>query len=318
MKLKFIFFIIFYNFCNAQSDSIKLTPRLELLLNDMKLYKLDSEGETYFHAGDLYEHSIWTYNALLELFKTNSPYVGTIQLTERQKEVVAFAALLHDVGKAGRIDLFNHTHPKLRYDIIKNNLGHVSHIAYYYDYRSHPCVGFEYVGKHLFAQDNNVYKAKDYHLINQETGILTTFNFIEMYNELGLTLDEQKIIAILIGMHYEFGILMNNTITIEEFFNSLKKCIQAVDYNNGSINELILNLALLIGIADVKGMIPVEAQTSPLFPQGIFLEASHAPLKLENPFIAFGYSCDDGSIPPAVIAMNTVLSHFYTNELKNI
>src|SRR5437879_6584358 len=92
-----IFLIFLCAWAHAILPSVVLTPLLQQLLDDFKLYKLDSQGDAYVHAGDLYEHSIWTYNAMVELLRSNSPYAQDLQLTEREQEIIALAALLHDI-----------------------------------------------------------------------------------------------------------------------------------------------------------------------------------------------------------------------------
>lgn len=58
MKLPFIHFLFIHFFCYVYSGSITITPSLQLLLNDMKLYKLDSIGlamnNKSLHANDIF------------------------------------------------------------------------------------------------------------------------------------------------------------------------------------------------------------------------------------------------------------------------
>ena len=80
-------FIVFLTYTPASylvwctEQHIVATPLLHTLLDDIKLYKLDSEGDQYLHAGDLYEHSVWTYNAMVELLRGDLPYIQDLQLT---------------------------------------------------------------------------------------------------------------------------------------------------------------------------------------------------------------------------------------------
>ncbi len=321
MKLRLFFFIGIFSFCYAQSDRIVFTPRLQILLDDMKLYKLDAEGELYLHAGDLYEHSVWAYNAAWEILDDSSPYMQGFFLTERQKEIVALAALLHDIGKAGRFELFEHTHPTLRYDVIKHEDNTVDYVVYFVDYQTHPHIGFEYSGKHFFAPDVKGFVPQYYYLIHKRTGQLEEFDFAQLFCEIGLTKEEQKIVAILIGIHYEFGNLKYAKITQEEFLSLIEDLVKVVDYNHGELDELIVRLSILIQVIDVKGLILVPAKNSSLFPEGIHSDVTHFDLKFEDPFLAFEYATRDQSTPFAINLMLRILDTYYSKtaekDIKN-
>lgn len=320
MKLKLFFLVSFFVVWSVHAEHIVFTPRLQMLLDDMKLYKLDAEGEKYLHAGDLYEHSVWTYNAAWEILEDNTLYMQGFSLVQRQKEVVALAALLHDIGKAGRLDLFEQAHPTRHYNILECNDGGIDHIVYFQDYQAHPHIGFEYTGKHFFASDVRGFIPRDYYLLHKQTGQLEKFDFVMLFDELGLTLEEQRLIAILIGIHYEFGNLNHDRISPEQFLEMIEDLVKAVHYNNGELDELIVRLSILIQVIDVKGLTPVTGRKTSLFPEGIFAELIHGDLKFLDPFLALGYATIDQTTPSAVNHMVQVLNAFYqkiqhSNEL---
>ncbi|OGB97822.1 hypothetical protein A3F06_00310 [candidate division TM6 bacterium RIFCSPHIGHO2_12_FULL_36_22] len=272
----------------------------------MKLYKLDSEGNPSIHAGDIYEHSIWTYYAMVELFETNSLYVQGLHLSIREKEVVCLAALLHDIGKIGRKNLFDKTHPRLHYDIIKNDDGSIQKIIYYQDHQEHTYISFKYAAQPLLRpNDPNI---ETCFCINQKTGQLYPFNINLLYKELCLTIQEQQIFTILLGMHYEFGNLKHNKIEIPEFFQMLQNFVTIVNYNNGVIDENILRLSILIQVADVKGLVPVIPRKTPLFPEEKFCCSVH-PVKFDNPFQAFDYVSETSN---GIQSMHKLMDYYKT------
>ena len=58
LKRLYLFLVItFYVCCSTAIDlSLAMQPQLSALLDNMKLYKLDSEGNPSIHAGDIYEN----------------------------------------------------------------------------------------------------------------------------------------------------------------------------------------------------------------------------------------------------------------------
>ena len=317
-KFFFVFHALFAFTCYA-APHITMVPLLQVLLDDMKLYKLDSAGEPYLHAGDLYEHSLWTYNAMIELLEDNSPYAQDLYLSEHEKEIVTLVALLHDVGKAGREELFNHTHAKLHYDVIKNSNGSVASITYYQDRQEHPRISFEYAVKPLLTDNNKNYTKRDYHLINKDTGTFTSFDMKALYAQLDLTNEEQKIIAILVGIHYEFGNVKHGYITPAQFLTLLENLVKTVNYNDSVVNEKIIRLAILIQVADVKGLTPISAHATPLFAQGTICQSTHYPLKFNDPFQVLGYTCQDtATTPRGVQAMHELLAYFHEQQHAEI
>lgn len=303
---------------NMSISSHSFPEPLTVLLNDMKLYKLRAQENSYFHAGDLYEHSIWTYDAMIELLKSDLPYVQHLNLTPRNQEVIALAALLHDIGKAGRKDLFDHTHPKLYYELVRDENGIVTSIMYYSDCQEHPRVCFDYAVQPFYAATygyENKHDLGKYYMVDPETAALFPFDMVGLYKQFNLTSEEQKFFAILLGIHYEFGNVISNKITPETFLSLLDNLVKITDYNQGILDEFLVRLALLIQIADVKGVLPVPAYATDLFPEGITCQPTHQS-KIDNFFEQFGYSVNEGSDsePLAVTKMNEILDCFYAKR----
>lgn len=110
-SIKLCFWLTVIHFFSSLAASV-CTDSLVWLLNDMKAYKFH-DVLTSYHQGDLYEHSMCVYYAAIGLAEHGEPYPNGIILTKREKELFILAALRHDVGKAGRKDLFDKVHPKL-------------------------------------------------------------------------------------------------------------------------------------------------------------------------------------------------------------
>ena len=306
--IQYYFFLYLIFPFSCLSVSITMQPQLQFLLENMKLYKFDMEGEDYIHAGDLYEHSMWVYYAMAHLFETNLVYVQDLHLNQREKEVVCLAALLHDIGKAGRKDFFTKEHHKLFYVVTKGSNGCVKNIKYTQDFdHEHPDVGFKYAAQPLLKKI--ILDSENYFYINQQ-GTSEPFDMALLYEQLGLTVKEQQICSILIGMHYEFGSFEMGEITAAQFFNKLQTYVTQVNYNSGIIDEDIVRLSILIQVADVKGIVPVSAHRTPLFPDAKTYLAVYQPLKFDCPFRTFDYESPDGH---AVRAMDDLIGYYKRN-----
>ena len=254
--LLFSYINCIYTSDHTNTRKLVLKPQLALLLEDFKRYKLDVEknAQRILHAGDLYEHSLWVYNAAERLLEAPFLYQPELEITARDKDLVALAALLHDIGKAGRLDLFNKTHPHRFYKINKNNIDRITTIDYTVDGKEHPCISFDYLAS--FAT----------YYIAQEDNSLAPFDIKLMFHELEITKEEQDFIAILAGMHYEFGMLREFKITNQNYLDILHSMVQKTNYAQGKITEKLLALTVLVHAADIMGLTPVPSKPTHLFP----------------------------------------------------
>ena len=288
-------------------NHIVMTPTLQKLLNDWSLYKLDAQGDPYLHQGDLLEHSLWVYFSAIELLETENPYGSSLHITDREKEIVALACLLHDIGKAGRKDLFDKTHKTLYYSVCKNSDHAVSHIDYLQDRQEHPCICFEYLAAPFLNENitDGFTPAQTYHFADQ-----TLLDVQALYKELEVTIEEQKVIAILVGIHYDFGNLKHGKITNEQFLDKLETLVQKVNYSPGQLNDDIIRLSIFINIADVMGLHYKPWRKTALFPEETVTEIKHASF-MTNPYVTLG--CGGENIdakPVAVVAMENLLAYF--------
>ena len=294
---------------SSEIISSKPSTHLSTLLNDMKRYKIINTG---YHEGNLYEHSLWTHNGMAELLAHDSLYIKELNLNTRLKTILALGALLHDIGKAGRKDLFECTHPTLTYKVIKNNHDSIESIIYHYDRKEHCKTGFEFLAYPLLAPHQQT-PHKQYHLINDDLSLIP-FDISNLYQELHITIEEQQIIAIIVGMHYEFGLLRDGKITNQQFLDELDYYVTAVNYNNGVIDEQIVQLSVLINVADIKGFNPVAAHATPFFPHASCPIAPH-PKKIPTILaVIWGYECQHLSEDPhnllAIRALKNLMIYF--------
>lgn len=247
---------------NLLAPSLKAAatmPLLYQLLNDMNNYKTTNK---FAHAGDLYEHSIWTEQVAAQWLDEKTHWSlggdnayadfdeihtkGLASLGEHEKKIVALTALLHDVGKGG------------------------DHRFSFHNKKEHARAGFEYI-----------LGIRNYILKNGQP-----FDFKAMFKQLGINEQEQKLIAILIGMHLSFGEgVMERAATCkgsaEEYYNvvhmpyckELSELTQEAGYNNGDVDEELLKMAVFIGVADAKGNQSTPGTHSIIFESPLHLPA---------------------------------------------
>lgn len=143
------------------------------------------------------------------------------------RRLMVIAAFMHDIGKAG----------DLKYQ--------------YFLKPTHPRDGFEYfIGK------------KPY-LLNDKGN---TYNFDAWCKHMNLHDQDKATVAVLIGMHQEFGktlsqIKKNPTqmLTLfDEFVRLLEAYTYEANYNGGFPDTRIIKMSLAMTRADLEGMFPVE------------------------------------------------------------
>ena len=76
------------------------------LVNEFKYY---TTTNVTFHAGGVYEHSLWVAITINEWWHTNSPW--TQDINDHDYQIALLAGLLHDVGKAGDLVFSFYTKP---------------------------------------------------------------------------------------------------------------------------------------------------------------------------------------------------------------
>jgi putative nucleotidyltransferase with HDIG domain len=277
-------------------ESYTISHELDSLLSDMMVYKF-KDWERRNQAGDLFEHSMWVHYAAQHLIETNSPYV-LINLSARDKKLLVLAALLHDIGKAGREDLYDGTHATLAYEIEHDDNDRITKITYGFDNEEHCKVGFDYViGK------------QSYRTI---TG--SNYDFKKLFHELDITENEQKLIAILIGIHFSFGNVNQKTMSFDQYLEKLKNLVEEADYNNGTIDAKLLQLAILIQVADVKGLYPCDKCHTHFVTEPVYICEAHMPPNTIPPFKRFGYYAEKIETAVPYKNMGKLIGHFLNKD----
>jgi hypothetical protein len=234
-RLFFVVIAVWLAWCSAQaSDPILCLPHsktLDVLLEDVSHYKTTNP----VHAGHLLSHLMWTEQWISTWAEQNrGPFQG---LTEREKTVLAFAGLIHDVGKAGDVQRL-----------------------IYYRVLDHERIGFEFVMQGI--QPGCSYKNK------YQTVAGKSFPFDDLFKELCFSLEEQKQVAILIALHSAFtGVLMKG---IEDtHLGVFAKLLFDTAHEAGCVlSESLIQMVMAINIADVRAVYyPVEQGSSRVFGQ---------------------------------------------------
>lgn len=234
------------------------TTLFEQLALDLKYYKTSNTG---FHSGHLYEHSMWTAMVIDRWFEErngNAVDSGESALSwldgidESDRSTLVLAGFLHDVGKASNNNSHYHltnTNPSLDTSSL-----HLVQYPTYHAIGTHPEDGFKFL-RMIAPYSLSAIKsaAGSYEAGFKNKGQL---NFDQMFQKLGLTEEQQQIIQILTGIHWNFGadLMMRNN--PKNFLLNLKKYVANVNYNNKTIDERIVRLAIVIGAADVRGAQP--------------------------------------------------------------
>lgn len=300
----------------APSASID-TTLLEQLASDLKYYKTNNAD----HSGHLYEHSIWTAMVIDRWFEekngtaTDSDQSASSWLegiSESDRNTLVLAGFLHDVGKASNLNS-NYNFVNASASLNTSTLN----CAQYPTYNiigSHPQDGFNFL--RLIAPYNLSIIKNSAGLYNAHFKKNGQLNFAQMFQELGLTEEQQQIIQILTGIHWSFGadlMIHNNP---QNFLLTLKKYVGETDYNNKKIDDRILRLAIAIGAADVCGMQSEPdayfnefKQRSPYFQSPVFEQPKqyHATKSPKQQFNDWGYRAR------GITQRNSLLAFFTKN-----
>lgn len=204
-------------------DMKRLFGEIGNIVKDFMLYKTTNID---FHQGDLYQHSVWTALYVQQQFSSMNG-IWTNGIPQNFAPLCIFAGFIHDIGKAG--------------DMVYS----------FYDKKEHPNTGFEYfMGKREY-----VYRIPGTSRVKilDVPGLLKDVNL-----DSG---DNQKVIAYLIKVHWEFGDHVSrlkndysNLVEIaREYMNYLDRSIDeaGINANDKDVRLVLYLMAMLISACDI-------------------------------------------------------------------
>jgi hypothetical protein len=157
-----------------QNINKKESSSIFLLLKQMSFYKTSNVD---FHAGNLFEHSIWSL-LYAEQLVLNTPKIG-IPNIDLQKRI-ATTALIHDIGK-----------------MTPDNPNSVK--------RSDEIISFSNPG-HIKSGGDFIRGIRPLPILNENMKQIGVFNMKALLNDLGFQTDREiEDVAKILDLHYEFG-----------------------------------------------------------------------------------------------------------------
>lgn len=168
---------------------------IKLFMEQLSYYKTTNVN---FHAGNLFEHSVWSL-LFAEQLMVNYSAIYKPSVSEQRK--IAAAAFLHDIGKIVPEATSAH---RRKHDYV------------YFGIPEHPQIGADYIlgKKPLYILDKDMNK----------TGVL---NMPELLTALGFEKEDYEALAKIVELHWDFGYYLNmwkglnDQTTVNNFINKV-------------------------------------------------------------------------------------------------
>lgn len=213
--------ILISNQCNTMA----ISQHFANLIENMKLYQTTNSR---FHAGHLYEHSIWVTRSIINLLESRWP--EEIDNINKLIKLLIISGLLHDIGKGGDLEYI------------------------FFEKKDHPSRGFDYILEFqpYFTNETDTFSFKK---------LFEELNFSEnerkfvaimagMHHELG---------TIMRGPGTRYNTRLDNKHLCEKILKKLDHFIQTSKYMGGNVNrkskayKQLVCCICLISAADVCG-----------------------------------------------------------------
>jgi hypothetical protein len=237
---------------NPPCPATQPSPILKTLTDDLALYKTTNSD----HEGHLIAHSIWTARTIDKWFTQDKFWTEGID--SKHHKTAVWAGFLHDVGKAGHFRSPYHLipeHPSIGFHYLagftSNKLTHFEKASNFTYQLTPPDIGQQFINNYsaLPTMPKNTLQK----MVGKSK--VEIYSFKELFKELKFSQEEQNIISILSGIHWDFGHVMQHNASqasIKDYFEKLQELVSLTNYNNKIIDDKIVRLAILITAADAR------------------------------------------------------------------
>lgn len=221
---------------------------VKLFIQQLKLYKTFNVD---FHAGNLYEHSVWSLLFAESLFLKvlNNQYPILDKLTQKQKidlqRKIAAIAFIHDIGKMNPSDD----------NSLKRNHDYV-----YCSIPSHPTVGSEYITG-----------VRTLPILDVNMKFIDGFDMPKLLRAFGFEKEDITFVSEIIKYHWDFGDFLKNFKTVEDI--TTIKAQAFIDHIGNHHYFTFVFTLILVSVADILASQPFNAgeftsinKTSHFFP----------------------------------------------------
>ena len=205
------------------------TPNVRILLNQMKYYETTN---TNFHAGNLFQHSIWSLLFTESLTGKIKRLGGESPIQERLKRIIVAGGLLHDIGKMSPEHcILNTSRNKYMYHAIEE----------------HPTIGARYFDIGIPILDEN---------LQVEGRLMPQVILREMVPD--ITENEIDIVRDVVAKHWAFSIDVIRLKTTNAPHSMYRAAIEKYARLFNSSRDKILSAmaTMIVSISDVQASQP--------------------------------------------------------------